>query len=178
MRGSMSHNIKEKNNNMKLGFLKGFYDSEGFVISYKNSVGKTTTRGVGFVQKDLNTINLISYLLSEFRIKNKITTRLGSGFMDKSNKYYYLTIHDKLSIHNFQMLIDFRIERKKINLNSMVKTFIFEKNCLDCNTLFKPNSSQQVRCGGCKYFHALEYQRDYYKKFYSVEARNNGIEHI
>ena len=101
---------------LKLAFLKGFFDSEGEIDKKNGRVGAISINFFGL--RDIKNI------LQNFSIRSTIIKRKDSRL--NSRQKYVLRIHDKKSIFLFYELIGFTIVRKQ----RILKDFLIRKGMI------------------------------------------------
>lgn len=95
--------IKNSDSNIKIAFLRGFFDSEGEIDKKSCRVGATSMNLNGLVE--------IKRMLEDFGIRNTIIKRKDPR--PNTHQKYILRINDKNSIESFNELIGFTILRKQ-----------------------------------------------------------------
>lgn len=103
--------IFESQPKVKAAFIKGFFDSEGYV-------SKKDRRVVG-VSTNFDGLSEVSQLLKSLDIESRIKT-------DSIKSCYYLSITGRKCIERFLKLVDFSIKRKSLLLEKLVNSYVLE----------------------------------------------------
>jgi len=119
--------IKKSNKICKSQFLKGFFDSEGYVDKKSRRIGVTSINHLG-LQKIRN-------MLLEFKIRSSIKEHKVYG---NRRFLFVLDIHDRKSIEIFYRKIGFTIDRKQKALKNILKSYKFYKTLREKITELKP----------------------------------------
>lgn len=166
---------------MKIGFLKGFYDSEGCFF-----FDKKTTR-ISLTQKDEKRLLITKKMLKDFGINSNLRKIIGSGF--KPNEIYFtLNIERKDDVYRFYKKLGFCLKRKQNKLKLFIRTGKCEKNIYqkkyqsgennpnygerkypDIYYLFNYLSPKEI----CKQFH--EYPKDVIYRYFQEFKRGDEM---
>jgi len=102
---------KIKDDQNKISFIKGFFDSEGHFSKDYELIA---------YNKDITKLNLISSFLSDLGLENKINTYTTKNINGNNIHYSYLKIIGK-SRYLFYQKIGFSIQRKQRRLKEWIK---------------------------------------------------------
>jgi len=137
----------KNNTQLKINFLKGFFDAEGCVVfsllKYKNKTYKRCY--ISCSSTSLGGLKQISALLNNLKIYH--------GFYSYKNNYEYRITIYRESLERFNILIGFRVEKFNLRLNSYLKevmnngrTKIFNPRHRKVNELNFNPINDRIRC--------------------------------
>ncbi len=110
--------IMNSDNNLRIFFLKGFFDSEGEIDKQSGRVGATSANFIG--------LNQIGKLLKDLKIN--FTIIKVKDARPNTHQKYKLRVHDKKSIISFRNLIGFNIKRKQEVLDNVKEVTMFPRD--------------------------------------------------
>lgn len=155
---------KKFTDDMKIGFLKGLFDSEGSANNSQLNNPKLAKRRISFCNCNKNIIDIIKILLNDFGIKCSLYRKVGSGFNPNCISYT-MEIRGKNNLEWFYNNIGFTIKRKQDKLLVAINSFKpIEKICIYCNKKFnsKPCYIKQLVCKECNKFRIIESNLNWY----------------
>ena len=159
-----TNTITNSTKDMKIGFLKGLFDSEGSANNSQLNNPKLAKRRISFCNCNKNIIDIIKILLNDFGIKCSLYRKVGSGFNPNCISYT-MEIRGKNNLEWFYNNIGFTIKRKQDKLLVAINSFKpIEKICIYCNKKFnsKPCYVKQLVCKECNKFRIIESNLNWY----------------
>ncbi len=114
--------IIESDDNKKINFLSGIYDSEGGIAGQNLNNRKYAKRWIHFSNNNKIIIKLMQTLLQHFDINYKIRSRVHSGFGSEKLQYEIIVygLKDILWFHKKKI---FKIKRKTNKLQEVVQSY-------------------------------------------------------
>ncbi len=116
--------IKKAKQNIKIAFVKGFFDSEGGVSGSNLDTPKKATRFIAAYNSNKKLIYFVKSLVEDIGINiQNIDLRNHSGFTNDKTKEYRLRIGGRENLKKFKEKIGFSIKRKNKKLDKVLKSY-------------------------------------------------------
>ncbi len=104
-------------------FLRGLFDSEGYMAGYNLNNLRIAIRKIVFYNSNKKLVDMVIKLLQELGItKVKVSSNRYSGFGSKK-KQYRVIIYGRENFEVFQKKIGFSINRKREKLKEVLKSY-------------------------------------------------------